>query len=409
MDLTEIDLCNPDSFVDGVPHEWFAYLRREAPVHWHPDPASFGGGWWAVTRYEDAVTVNRDYEHFSSARSATLFHDFDEEVLAQQRMMMLNMDPPLHTRYRRLVNKGFTPRMIRDLEGKVVVATDGIIDAVCERGSADFVEEIAAELPLQVIADLMGVPQEDRHLVFDWSNRMIGAEDPEYQVTPEASTQASMELYAYAHELCEKKRLDPHEDLFSVLTQAEIEGDQLSQLELDLFFLLLSVAGNETTRNLISGGMVAFFDHPDQWEKLRADRSLLPSAIEEMLRYVSPVMHFRRQAMSDVVIGDQKVSEGDKVIFWHVSANRDESVFDDPDSFDVARNPNNHMAFGGGGPHFCLGANLARMEIRVMYDRLLERLPDIRLDGEVQRLRSNFINGVKHIPVAFSPSAPLGR
>jgi cholest-4-en-3-one 26-monooxygenase len=409
MELSDINLCDPDNFVAGVPHEWFARLRREAPVYWHPDPSSLGGGFWAVTRFDDSVKVNRDFEHFSSYRAATLFHDFDEEVLAQQRMMMLNMDPPMHTRYRRLVSKGFTPRMMRDLEEMVVAAADAIIDGVCETGSADFVEEISAELPLQVIADLMGVPQEDRHLVFDWSNRMIGSEDPEYQVNPDASGQAALELYAYADELCQKKRLDPHEDLFSVLTQAEVEGDQLSQLELDLFFLLLSVAGNETTRNLMSGAMVAFFDHPDQWEKLLADRSLLPSAIEEMLRFVSPVMHFRRQATADVAIGDQKVSEGDKVIFWHVSANRDESVFADPNTFDVARSPNNHMAFGGGGPHFCLGANLARMEIRVMYDRLLERLPDIRLDGEVQRLRSNFINGVKHIPIAFTPSAPLGR
>lgn len=408
MQLSDVDLCDPDNFVAGVPHEWFALLRREAPVYWHLDPNSTGGGFWAVTRFDDAVAVNRDWEHFSSARAATLFHDFDEEVLAQQRMMMLNMDPPMHTRYRRLVNKGFTPRMMRDLETKVVAATDAIIDAVCERGTADFVEEIAAELPLQVIADLMGVPQEDRHRVFDWSNRMIGAEDPEYRVDAEAGTQASLELYAYADELCARKRLDPHQDLLSVLTHAEIDGDQLSQLELDLFFLLLAVAGNETTRNLISGAMVAFFDHPDQWEKLLADRSLLPAAIEEMLRFVSPVMHFRRQATADVTIGDQKVAAGDKVVFWHVSANRDETVFEDPDRFDVSRNPNNHMAFGGGGPHFCLGANLARMEIRIMYDRLLDRLPDIRLDGEVRRLRSNFINGVKHIPVAFTPSAPLG-
>ena len=333
----------------------------------------------------------------------------DEEALAQQRMMMLNMDPPMHTRYRRLVNKGFTPRMIRDLEAKVVTAADSIIDGVCETGSADFVEQISAELPLQVIADLMGVPQDDRHLVFDWSNKMIGSDDPEYQISPDAPAQASMELFAYADELCAKKRLDPHEDLFSVLTQAEIDGDQLSQLELDLFFLLLAVAGNETTRNLISGAMVAFFDHPEQWEKLRADRSLLPSAVEEMLRFVTPVMHFRRSAAADAVIGDQKIAEGDKVIFWHISANRDESVFTDPNSFDIERTPNNHMAFGGGGPHFCLGANLARMEIRVMFDRLLDRVPDIRLDGQVQRLRSNFINGVKHIPVAFTPSAPVGR
>jgi len=218
-----------------------------------------------------------------------------------------------------------------------------------------------------------------------------------------------MELYAYADELCAKKRLDPHEDLFSILTQAEIEGDQLSQLELDLFFLLLAVAGNETTRNLISGAMVAFFDHPEQWERLKADRSLLPSAIEEMLRFVTPVMHFRRQATMDWTIGEQKIAEGDKVVFWHTSANRDETVFDNPDAFDIGRTPNNHMAFGGGGPHFCLGANLARMEIRVMFDRLLDRLPDIHQDGPEQHLQSNFINGVKHLPVAFTPSAPRSR
>ena len=408
MDLADIDLSDPGNFVAGVPYEWFAQLRRQSPVHWHPDPDSDGGGFWAVTRYEDCVGVNRDYEHFSSARRTSLFRDFDEELLDQQRMMMVNMDPPMHTRYRRLVNKGFTPRMIRDLEAKVVVATDGIIDSVCEKGSADFVEQISAELPLQVIADLVGVPQEDRHLVFDWSNRMIGADDPEYQVSAEAAGQAAMELFAYADQLCEQKRLDPHADLLSVLTGAEMDGDSLSQLELDLFFMLLAVAGNETTRNLISGAMVAFFDNPDQWARLQADRSLLPDAVEEMLRYVTPVMHFRRQATSEVNLGDQKIAAGDKVVFWHISANRDETVFSDPDTFDISRTPNNHMAFGGGGPHFCLGANLARMEIRVMYDRLLDRLPDIHLDGDVQRLRSNFINGVKHIPVAFTPSAPVG-
>lgn len=405
MTLHDIDLCDSKNFVEGVPHAWFARLRREAPVQWHPDPAGNADGFWSVTRYDDCVRINRDVEHFSSHRAATLFHDLDDDMLGQQRMMMLNMDPPMHTRYRRLVNKGFTPRMIRELEASVVASTDAIIDSVCERGSADFVEQVSAELPLQVIAELMGVPQADRHLVFDWSNRMIGSEDPEYETT-DVGAQAAMELFAYADELCAKKRLDPHEDLFSILTHAEIEGDSLSQLELDLFFLLLSVAGNETTRNLISGGMVAFFENPDQWARLQADRSLLPSAVEEMLRYVSPVMHFRRQVTADCVIGDQAIAEGDKVVFWHISANRDETVFEDPDRFDIGRTPNNHMAFGGGGPHFCLGANLARMEIRVMFERLLDRLPDIRLDGSVQRLQSNFINGVKHLPVAFTPTAP---
>jgi cholest-4-en-3-one 26-monooxygenase len=408
VQLQDIDLCDSKNFAQGVPHEWFAYLRREAPVQWHPDPLGASDGFWSVTRFDDCVAVNRDYEHFSSYRAATLFSDFDEEALGQLRMMMLNMDPPMHTRYRRLVNKGFTPRIIRDLELKVAASTDAIIDGVCELGSADFVEQLSAELPLQVIADLMGVPQSDRHLVFDWSNRMVGSEDPEYQITPESSIQASLELFAYADELCAKKRIDPHEDLLSVLTQAEIEGDQLTQIELDLFFLLLAVAGNETTRNLMSGAMVAFFEHPDQWKRLLADRSLLPSAIEEMLRYVSPVMHFRREATSDCTIGEQKIAEGDKVVFWHISANRDESVFAQPDTFDIGRTPNHHIAFGGGGPHFCLGANLARMEIRVMFERLLDRVPDIRLDGTVQHLQSNFINGVKHLPVAFTPSDPVG-
>jgi cholest-4-en-3-one 26-monooxygenase len=408
MELQDIDLSDSRNFADGVPHHWFAHLRREAPVQWHQDPNGLGEGFWSVTRYDDCVNINRDYEHFSSARDGVLFNDMAEEQLASMRLMMLNMDPPMHTRYRRLVSKGFTPRMIRDLEQKVIVATDQIINGVCETGSADFVEQISAELPLQVIADLMGVPQSDRHLVFDWSNHMIGSEDPEFASSAEAAEQASMELYAYADELCEKKRADPHEDLFSVLTQAEIEGDSLTQLELDLFFLLLAVAGNETTRNLISGAMVAFFDHPDQWDRLLADRSLLPSAIEEMLRYVTPVMHFRRQATMDWMIGDQKIAEGDKIVFWHTSANRDETIFGDTgNQFDIGRTPNNHIAFGGGGPHFCLGANLARMEIKVMFERLLDRIPDIRQAGEQQHLQSNFINGVKHLPVTFAPSAPV--
>jgi cholest-4-en-3-one 26-monooxygenase len=314
----------------------------------------------------------------------------------------------MHTRYRRLVNKGFTPKLVRDLEQQIVGYADGIIDAVSERGTADFVEEISAELPLLVIAELLGVPQEDRRKVFDWSNRMIGSDDPEYQVEGADPGEAAMAVFSYAEELAAARRLEPRQDLVSTLINAEVEGEKLDQLELDLFFMLLIVAGNETTRNLMSGAMVAFFDHPDQWEKLRQDRSLLPSAVEEMLRFVTPVMHFRRTVVADTELGGQALQEGDKIVFWHTSANRDESVFTDPDTFDIARSPNNHIAFGGGGPHFCLGANLARMEIMVMFDRLLDRIPDIRLDGEVQRLQSNFINGTKHIPVAFAPSAPIG-
>jgi len=271
------------------------------------------------------------------------------------------------------------------------------------------VEEISAELPLLVIAEILGIPQEDRRRVFDWSNRMIGSDDPEYQISEEAAAEAAMGVYAYADELSTAKRLAPGTDVVSVLLDAEVEGEKLSQLEIDLFFLLLIVAGNETTRNLMSGAMHAFFEHPGEWERLKRDRSLLPSAVEEMLRFITPVMHFRRTASADHRIGDVAIHEGDKVVFWHISANRDESVFDDPDSFDVGRDPNPHIAFGGGGPHFCLGANLARMEITVMFDHLLDRLPDIHPAGEVQRLQSNFINGTKHLPVAFTPCARLDR
>ncbi|HLX88595.1 MAG TPA: cytochrome P450, partial [Acidimicrobiales bacterium] len=404
MDLREIDLTDSLNFVDGVPHPWLAQLRREAPVFWHEEAE--GPGFWCVTKYDDCVAVNRDYEHFSSFKRGALMWDMPEEQLDQQRLMMLNMDPPLHTRYRRLVSKGFTPRMINQLEQKIHETADDIIDTVIEKGQCDFVTDISAELPLIVIADLLGVPQEDRANMFDWSNRMIGQEDPEYRISEEAAAAAAMELYAYASALYSSKRINPHEDLMSVLTGVEIEGEQLSELELELFFLLLTVAGNETTRNLMSGAMHAFFQHPDQWEKLRQDPSLLPSAIEEMLRFVSPVMNFRRQSTKAFELRDQRIEEDQKVVFWHASANRDEDVFENADDFDITRNPNPHMAFGGGGPHFCLGANLARMEIRVMYQHLLDRLPDIHPDGDVQRLQSAFINGVKHIPVAFAPGKP---
>ena len=405
-DVAPVDLSDSRSYVAGVPHAWLAHLRRHDPVHWQDEPG--GPGFWAITRYDDCVTVNRDYERFSSAAQGTMPFEIGEDEIAQQGLMMLNMDPPLHTRYRRLVNKGFTPRMVRDLEESIHVAADAIIDEVIERGEADFVTEISAELPLQVIAELLGVPQEDRHRMFEWSNRMVGNEDPEYQDRTELALTSAMELYAYASELFAKKRIDPPADLMSALTTVEIEGERLSDMELELFFLLLTVAGNETTRNLMSGAMHAFFQNPEQWQRLLDDRGLLPSAVDEMLRFVTPVMNFRRTAMVDTELSGTRIAAGDKIVFFHASANRDEDIFTDPDAFDVGRDPNPHIAFGGGGPHFCLGTNLARMEIRVMFEHLLDRMPDIRQDGEVQRLQSQFINGVKHIPVAFSPSSRVG-
>jgi cholest-4-en-3-one 26-monooxygenase len=405
--LADVNLWDKDRFVQGVPHEWFERMRREAPVAWHegdPDfdgPQGGAGPFWAVTGYDEVVTVNRDNATFSSAERLVFMWDPEEANLEQQRLLMLNMDPPLHTRYRRLINKGFTPRMVGELESTMRKRTREIIDKVADNGECDFVVDVASELPLQVIADLMGVPQEDRHKLFDWSNRMIGAEDPEYGVTQEMSQHASMELYAYAAQLADKKRADPKDDLISVLTTAEVDGERLSGVEIDLFFLLLSVAGNETTRNLISHGMVALLEHPEQLERIRKDRSLVPGAVEEMLRWASPVMHFRRTAMTDFELGGQQISAGDKVVIWYISANYDDKVFDDPYTFDVKRTPNEHVAFGGGGPHFCLGANLARMEINVMFEEVLDRLDNIEMTGPVSRLRSNFINGLKHIPLKF--------
>jgi cholest-4-en-3-one 26-monooxygenase len=405
MTIEDINLIDMDQYVEGVPHEQFARLRSQGPF-WHEEPE--GPGFWAFTRYADVVRINQDNHTFSSHRRTALLPELPEEDLGQQQLMMLNMDPPMHTRYRLLVNKGFTPRMVSRLEDQARQLTNRILDAVVERGECDFVVDIAAELPLQIIAELMGVPQDDRHLVFDWSNRMIGSEDPEFGVSRDQAMNAAFELFAYSHQLAADKQANPHEDLMSVLTQVEVDGEKLSEIELDMFFMLLCVAGNETTRNLVSHGQLALMQHPNQQAKLVSNPDLLPNAIEEMLRWGSPVMQFRRTVTKDVEVGGQQLHDGDKVVIWYISANRDDTVFDDPYTFDITRSPNPHVAFGGGGPHFCLGANLAKLEIRVLFEELHKRIPDMTQAGEVQRLRSNFINGIKHLPVQFTRSAPLG-
>ncbi len=399
-----IDLYSPDTYVPAVPHESFTRLRHDAPVSWHEEPG--GPGFWVITKHADVCTINRDWETFSSSPTAQVQDPTPEEAEGIS-LLMLYMDPSRHTRYRLLVNKGFTPRMIAKLQATIIDRARTIVDEVIERGECDFVTDIAAELPLQAIADLMGVPLDDRHKIFDWTNAMIGGDDPEYQVGESQANNARAEMYFYANALAAEKRANPGDDIISTLLNAEIEfeGDrhQLSELEFDLFFMLLSVAGSETTRNLISHAMLAFFENPDQWARLLADPSLIDSAVEEMLRWGTPVMHFRRTATRDYELRGEHIAEGDKILIWYISANRDEDVFEDPFRFDIERTPNDHVAFGGGGPHFCLGANLARMEIRVMFEEILKRMPDIRQGGEVKRLRSNFINGIKHLPVQFTP------
>jgi cholest-4-en-3-one 26-monooxygenase len=298
------------------------------------------------------------------------------------------------------VNPGFSPKMISRQALHIREVARKIVDAVAARGECDFVADIAAELPLQVIVEMMGVPLEDRHLVFKWSNQMIGFDDPEYQPSADVSRIASMEMFMYANQLAVTRKSAPRDDLVSVLMSGEVDGEKLSEVEFDSFFLLLAVAGNETTRNLISGGMLALFENPEERARLARDPSLMSTTVEEMLRWVSPVMYFRRTATRDTEIRGQKIREGDKVTVWYGSANRDEEIFPNADRFDVGRTPNEHLAFGL-GHHFCLGANLARLEIQIMFEELFRRLPDLELAGPVERLRSNFINGVKHMPVRF--------
>lgn len=404
MQLSDIDLLDADRFVRQEHHEMFAVLRREAPVFWHDDHE--GGGFWNVVKHADLREVNRNAELFSSERGGISIFDTSEDEETGMDLRGLNMiytDPPKHTRYRRLVSKGFTPRMIGLLEQYLEYRGRLIVDNVIERGSCDFVEDLASELPLQAIAEIMGVPQEDRHLIFKWSNDMIGMDDPEYEGDPSA---AAMELYSYSHQLAAERAIDPQDDIITKLINAEIEGDRLTELEIDMFMLLLSVAGSETTRNATSHGMLALMDHPDQLELLMADLDgRLDTAIDEIIRWASPVLHFRRTATADCELGGHQIRENDKVVMWHVSANRDEDVFDDPFTFDVLRDPNDHVAFGGGGAHYCLGANLARAELRIIFREILTRIPDMTLAGEPKRLRSNFIGGIKHLPVTFTPGA----
>ena len=406
MELSEVDIYNPDNYVDGIPHEMFATLRREAPVYLHPTPE--GRHFWCVTRHEDLVAVNRDAKMFSSwLGGATMNMDADPANLETQRMMMLNMDPPEHTKLRKIVNKGFTPRMIRDLSDHLEHEAKEIVDAVIERGECDFVSEVASELPLIAIAEFLGVPREERKVIFDLSNRLIGFDDPEFQTSPEDAQIAAGELYAFANELAEARRKEPQDDIISALLHAEVDGERLSDLEFNLFFLLLSVAGNETTRNAISHGMLALIEHPDQYRRLVDDPSVIDSAVEEILRWSTPVMNFKRTTTADATLHGVDIPAGEPVVFWHISANRDDEVFDDPFAFDVTRDPNLHtlhVAFGGGGPHFCLGANLARAEIKVMFQEIAKRIPDMQLAAAPRRLRSNFINGIKEMRVEFSPN-----
>jgi cytochrome P450 len=433
-------IADPDTYVRGVPHDLLAELRAHTPVVWVPEPAvdgwASGPGFWAVLRHADVRTVLRTPNVFSSQRGATQIRDpGTAEDLRFVRRMMLNLDPPEHSRLRRLLARAFTPRAVARLEERIRRWAYALVAAVAERGECDFAKDVAADLPLLTLAEVFGVPEQDRWLLFDWSNRVIGYQDPEYAVSAAADAKSATEmarraialrpvpgpdgrlpdprsragmpdLYAYAHELGAYKRAHPGDDVMSNLMRfVDDEDGRVSLEEFENLFWLFSVAGNETLRNGLPGGMSALLAFPGEYRRLQHDRSLIPSAVEEMLRWWTPVMHFRRTAAVATRLGGVDIAPGDKVVVWFSSANRDERVFADPDRFDVGRAPNDHLAFGH-GPHFCLGAHLARVQMRAMFSAVLDLLEHVEPGGEPVRLRSNFQNGVKHLPIRWRPAAP---
>jgi cytochrome P450 len=404
MTLRDIDLINPETYRDGPPHDMWRVLRDEAPIFWHEGQGF--PGFWTITKYEDVIRISRDPQTFISGKGVNISTDparADQDMSAGK--MMLVTDPPRHVRLRRLVNKGFTPRQIAALEPHVREIVSDILDEAAPKGECDFVEDVAAKLPLAIICEMLGVPKGDWQQIFDWSNRAIGADDPEYQTDPtreETGQRARMETFGYFYKLVQERRREPRNDLVGILSEAEVDGERLSDEDILLFCFLLMVAGNETTRNATSGGMLALMQYPDQRQRLLDDRSLIASGVEEILRWVSPVMHFARICTRDTEIRGQIVKAGEKIVMWYPSANRDEEFFADPYTFDVSRTPNEHLAFGI-GEHFCLGASLARLELQVMFEELLRRVPDMEPAGPISRLRSTLVAGIKHMPVRYTP------
>jgi cholest-4-en-3-one 26-monooxygenase len=398
----DIDLTNPDSFAEGVPHAWFRRQRAEAPVAWHEE--TDGPGFWSVSRWEDLKHVSRSPKLFSSWLGATNIEDRSEEELAGMRAIMLNMDPPQHVKFRRIVQREFTPRRVEAMRPRVRQMARRVVDDVAHKGECEFVGDVAAKLPLQVICEMMGVPEHDRQGIFDLSNRLIGFDDPEYSTSEQDGKIASAEMFTYALHRAAKVLADPEpqDDLVHRLLTSDVDGEKLTEIEFSSFFLLLAIAGNETTRTVTTWGMHCLMAHADQRDRLLRDPSLLPAAVEEILRFEPAVHYFRRTATQDTEIRGQRVAAGDKVVMWYPSANRDESVFDAPDRFDVGRTPNPHLSFGI-GEHFCLGSHLARMQLQEVFRELLRRLPDMTLAAPPRRLRSNFVNGCKEMRVRFTP------
>jgi cytochrome P450 len=412
--VSDVDVFDPRTFGRGVPHGALRLLRDTDPVSWQEEPEigiwPAGPGFWAITRHDDVKHVLRTPELFSSALGATQIRDPDPADLPFLRRMILNMDPPEQLRLRRIVTGTFTRRRLELFADVVRERAAALLGAVAGRGSCDLPREVTDDFPLQNLADLLGVPAADRALLLEWTNRVIGYQDPEHAhvvtdaegrpVNPRSPAMLA-DMFGYAEELAERKRAEPADDLMTALVRAEVDGQRLTDAELKMFFFLLVIAGNDTVRSALPGGALALVRHPDAYRRLRADPELLPSAIEELLRVHPPVLTFRRTATRDVELRGKRIARGDKVVVYHVSANHDERRFPDPFRLDLTRDPNDHLSFGQ-GPHLCLGAAFARLQMREFFTEFL-RLPQMELDGEPRRLVSNFINGLTSLPLRWQP------
>jgi len=407
------DVFDPRVFARGLPHDGLRRLRDAEPVAWQAEhevldwPA--GPGYWAVTRYDDVKYVLRTPEVFSSWLGATQIRDPEPDDLAFIRRMILNMDPPEHNRLRRIVSAVFTRRRLERFADQIAERARSLIGAVAGRGHCDLPVEVTDDFPLLNLSDLLGVPPQDRGLLLKWTNRVIGYQDPEHAeivrdengkpINPRSPAMLA-DMFAYAQQLAADKREHPADDLMTALVNASVDGRALDDAELEMFFFLVVIAGNDTVRSALPGGVLALVEHPAAYRRLRAEPELLPGAIEEMLRYHPPVLTFRRTAKQDTELSGQRIRAGDKVVVYFASAHFDERAFGDPYTFDITRSPNDHLAFGQ-GPHLCLGAHFGRLQMRVFFQEFLRLLPEVRLDGEVRHLTSNFINGITHLPLRW--------
>ncbi|WP_084637971.1 cytochrome P450 [Gordonia shandongensis] len=402
------DFTDPDLLLEGIPVKEFAELRKTAPVWWNAQAPGKGGGfhdggYWVISRHEHIREISKNADDWSAAENGVIMR-FEDDMTAEQidvtKSLLINHDPPDHTRLRKVVSRAFTPKAVHALEEKLDAAARRIVSEAAATGSGDFVHQVAVDLPLEAIADLLGVPAEDRTKLFNWSNSMMNADDPEFTEDPQV---ASMEILGYGYNMAEERRKCPADDIITTLIEADVDGHGLTEAEFGFFFILLTVAGNETTRNAITHGMNAFLEHPDQWELFKKERPA--TAVDEIVRWATPVNCFQRTAKNDTQIGGVDIKKGQRVGMFYGSANFDEDVFENPFEFDIMRDPNPHVGFGGNGTHFCIGANLARMEISLMFNALADLVPDITKLEAPRRLRHGWINGIKELQVNYGSKA----